>query len=410
MAVSDVRTPTSGGTAENSHNNPYEAWVSGSRRHGLAVRAQSARPDGVIDTYSGINILSGRHNYIELEGFMSLYRVSVRMETRKVQVTGGSTYTVSLPKEWATDNGISGGSVVEFQSEDDLLLLSPKREDDRTEGTLDVTGLTEEHELTRAVMTMYVSGFDVIRLTTDQLTASQRRTIRDASGRLVGLEVIEEMADKMVLQDLLDSSELSVENAVTRMHLVALTMLEDAVEALVTDDDALANDVMERDDDVDRLWYMTSRVFRTVLRNPTASEEVGYDRETCFDLQSSARQLERIADHATKIAELSLEVGEIPQSAAEPLRELQTEAARVPETAMDALLTEDTERAVELAAEARGHTGTVEEYARAVDAEIHQFAPQLAQVLGLVVDSLSRTADYGTNIAENALQKAAPRP
>ncbi|MEF8812573.1 MAG: PhoU domain-containing protein [Halovenus sp.] len=332
------------------------------------------------------------------------------METRKVQVTGGSTYTVSLPKEWATENGISSGSVVEFQSEDNLLLLTPKKEDDRTEGILDITGLTEDHELTRAVMTMYVSGFDVITLTTDQLTASQRRTIRDASGRLVGLEVIEEMPDKMVLQDLLDSSELSIENAVTRMRLVALAMLEDGVEALVTDDDALANDVIERDDDVDRLWYMTSRVFRTVLRNPTAADDIGYTRETCFDLQSSARQLERIADHATKIAELSLEVGEVPESAAEPLRELQTEAARVPERAMDALLTEDSEQAVELAGEARDHTGTVEEYARAVDAEIHQFDPQLAQVLGLVVDSLSRTADYGTNIAESALQKAAPRP
>ncbi len=332
------------------------------------------------------------------------------METRKVQVTGGSTYTVSLPKEWATDNGISGGSVVEFQSEDNLLLLAPKQEEDRTEGVLDITGLTEDHELTRAVMTMYVSGFDVITLRTDQLTASQRRTIRDASGRLVGLEVIEEMSDKMVLQDLLDSSELSIENAVTRMRLVALAMLEDAVEALVTDDDALANDVVERDDDVDRLWYMTSRVFRTVLRNPTAADDIGYTRETCFDLQSSARQLERVADHATKIAELSLEAGEIPRSAAEPLRELRTEAARVPETAMDALLTEDSEKAVELAGEARGHTDTVEEYARAVDAEIHQFDPQLAQVLGLVVDSLSRTADYGTNIAESALQKAAPRP
>lgn len=332
------------------------------------------------------------------------------METRKVQVTGGSTYTVSLPKDWATENGVSSGSVVEFHSEDDLLLLAPKREDGHTEGTLDITELTEDHELTRAVMTMYVSGFDVIRLTTDQLTAGQRRTIRDATQRLVGLEVIEEMPDEMVLQDLLDSSELSIENAVTRMRLVSLTMLEDAVEALITDDDALANDVMERDDDVDRLWYMTSRVFRTVLRNPTAADEIGYARETCFDLQSSARQLERIADHATKIAELSLEVGEIPESAADPLRDLQVEVARVPETAMDALLTDDSDRAVELAAQARGHTDTVDEYARAVDAEIHQFDPQLAQVLGLVVDSLSRTADYGTNIAESALQKAAPRP
>ncbi len=332
------------------------------------------------------------------------------METRKVQVTGGSTYTVSLPKEWATDNAVEAGSVVEFHSEADLLLVTPHSDDGRTEGRMDVTGLTTDHELTRAVMTMYVSGFDVIILETDRMTADQRRAIRDASQRLVGLEVIEERPNAMVLQDLLDSSELSIKNAVTRMRLVSLTMLEDAVEAFVTDDDALADDVIERDDDVDRLWYLTSRVLRQVLRNPTAAAEIGFARETCFDLQSTARQFERIADHATKIAELARETGEIPAETVASLRELREAAAQVPETAMDGVLADDPDRAVELAAEARAQIGTVTERTRALDAEIHDYDPQLAQTLGLVADSLSRTADYGGNIAESALQMAAPRP
>jgi phosphate uptake regulator len=332
------------------------------------------------------------------------------METRKVQVTGGSTYTVSLPKEWATENDVSAGSIVEFHSEEDLLLLTPRSEEDRVEGTLDVSGMDDDHELTRAVMTMYVSGFDVIRLEASRITAAQRRIIRDATQGLVGLEVIEETSDRVVLQDLLDSSELSVHNAITRMRLVSLTMLEDAVEALVTDDEDLAHDVKERDDDVDRLWYMVSRVFRTVLRNPTAANEIGFPRDTCFDFQSSARQLERIADHATKIADLALEVDGIPEETVEPLRTLQTEACEVPETAMDALLEDDPDAAVELANEARRQITTVDGLVRDVDDDIREFAPQLAQVLGLVVDSLSRTADYGGNIAESALQKAAPRP
>jgi phosphate uptake regulator len=326
-----------------------------------------------------------------------------------VQVTGGSTYTVSLPKDWATANDVSSGTTVEFHAEQDLLLLTPQRDESRTEGELDISGL-EDGELRRAVMTMYVSGFDVIRLTTDRMTAGQRRTVRDATQGLVGLEVIQEMPDEMVLQDLLDSSELSIENAVTRMQLVGLTMLEDALEALLTDNDKLANDVVERDDDVDRLWFMTSRVFRTVLRNPTEATEIGFPRDTIYDLQSSARQLERIADHATKIAELSIEVGEIPANAADPLRELHAEAARIPDMAMDALLADDGDEAVELATEARQQIEVVDDLARTVDAEIHEFDPHLAQVLGLVIDSLSRTADYGTNIAESALQKAAPRP
>ncbi|MEF8906791.1 MAG: phosphate uptake regulator PhoU [Haloarculaceae archaeon] len=332
------------------------------------------------------------------------------METRKVQVTGGSTYTVSLPKDWATENDVEAGSVVEFHSEEDLLLLSPRREEERTEGTLDITGLEDEHELTRAVMTMYVSGFDVIRLETTRITAAQRRVIREATQGLVGLEVIEETSERVVLRDLLDSSELSVHNAITRMRLVSLTMLEDAVQALIENDDDLAQDVMERDDDVDRLWYMVSRVFRTVLRNPTAATEIGFPRDTCFDFQSSARQLERIADHATKIAELAIELEEVPDSAVTPLRALLEEAAAVPEMAMDALLTDDPEEATELATSARARIDDVDGKAREVDKEIRELDPGTAQGLGLVVDSLSRTADYGGNIAENALQKAAPDP
>jgi phosphate uptake regulator len=332
------------------------------------------------------------------------------METRKVQLTGGSTYTVSLPKEWATENGVESGSIVEFYAEDDLLLVSPQHGDDHVEGTLDVTGLENRHELTRAVMTMYVSGFDIIRLEAARITAEQRRIIRDATQGLVGLEMIEETADRVVLQDLLDSSELSVLNAITRMRLVSLTMLSDAVEALIEDDNDLAADVIQRDDDVDRLWYMVSRVFRTVLRNPTAANEIGFPRETVFDYQSSARQLERIADHATKIASLSQEIGEITGETADLLDQLETEAIAVPETAMDALLADDNDEAVELANEARSRIPEVDETAREVDGKVRELDPQSAQLLGRVVDSLSRTADYGGNIAESALQKAAPRP
>jgi len=83
----------------------------------------------------------------------------------------------------------------------------------------------------------------------------------------------------------------------------------------------------------------------------------------------------------------------------------------VPETAMDALLADDPDEAVSLANEARGRIPEVDEKAREVDSLIRQFDdPQRAHRLGLVVDSLSRTADYGSNIAESALQKAVPRP
>jgi len=331
------------------------------------------------------------------------------METRKVQVTGGSTYTVSLPKEWARANDVEAGSTVAFYPDADTLVLTPKTSEETVEGTLDIGDLDGD-ELIRAVMTMYVSGFDVISLVADRITTDQRRAIRMATQNIVGLEVLEETTDRVVIQDLLDSSELSIHNAITRMRLIAVSMLEDALTALIADDDDLARDVIERDDDVDRLWYLVSRIFRATLRSPTAAEELGLPREMCFDYHASARQLERIADHAAKIGQISLNLETIPDDVVQALKNLHGEADNVINTAMDALFTDESDEATRLANEARGKILGIDEEARQVDELLRDVDPYQAQNLGLVVDSLSRSADYGGNIAETALQKAAPRP
>ncbi|MFB6210084.1 MAG: PhoU domain-containing protein [Halobacteriales archaeon] len=331
------------------------------------------------------------------------------METRKVQVTGGSTYTVSLPKSWATENGIEGGSTVAFFLEDETLVLTPRTGEEEVRGTLDVSDL-EGEELVRAVMTMYVSGFDIIELEAGRISTDQRRAIRKATQSLVGLEVLEETADSVVIQDLLDSSELSIHNGITRMRLIATSMLEDAIVALAENDDDLGRDVIERDDDVDRLYMVVSRIFRATLRSPRAAEELGLPREVCFDYHTSARQLERIADHATKIAHLSLNLDSVPDDVVEAIEELHEDAADVIDQSMDALFEEDSDTATRLGNEARESVLEIDEHARSIDKLLRDQDPYKAQQLGLIVDSLSRSADYGGNIAETALQKAAPRP
>ncbi|MFQ3476780.1 phosphate uptake regulator PhoU [Halonotius sp. F2-221B] len=332
------------------------------------------------------------------------------METRKVQVTGGSTYTVSIPKSWANDNDVSAGSTVEFYPEGDSLFMTPVGGDEQTEGTLDITNL-EDTQLIRAVMTMYVSGFDVIVLESGRITNDQRGAIREATQSLVGLEVLEETKDEIVIRDLLDSSELSIHNAVTRMRLIAASMLEDALLALRDLDRDLAHDVIQRDDDVDRLWMVVSRIFRATLRTPKASEELGLPREVCFDYHSSARQLERIGDHATKIAHLTLEIDqEVPEDVVVAIEELHEEVVSVIDGGMDALFTDDSEEATRLANDVREQVREIDQTARGIDELLRDLDPAHAQLVGLIVDSVSRTADYGGNIAETALQKAAPSP
>jgi len=333
------------------------------------------------------------------------------MEQRKVQMTGGSTYTVSIPKSWARDNDVSTGDEVSFYEENDTLLLSTATADETSEGTLDVSGLDTE-ALTRAVLTMYVSGFDVMRLEADRITAEQRRVVREATQSLVGLEVMEETATEVVIQDLLDSSELSVRSAVRRMRLIAMSMIEDAITALASGDEDIAADVVGRDDDVDRLWFVVSRIFRGALRSPRAAREIGVTRDTCFDYHTTARQLERIADHAAKIAELVADLDTVPDQVVDAVEDLDAEAVHVVQTALDAMFTDDADEATRLANEALDRAADIDDLARSADDAIRTADVDSleAQHLGLVVDSLSRTGDYGGNIAETALQNAAPSP
>jgi phosphate uptake regulator len=195
------------------------------------------------------------------------------------------------------------------------------------------------------------------------------------------------------------------------MRLIALSMLEDALLALRELDSDLAHDVIQRDDDVDRLWMVVSRIFRATLRTPKAAEELGLPREICFDYHSSARQLERIGDHATKIAHLTLEIEQpVPTEVLDALDALREDAVSVIDGGMDALFTDDSDEATRLGNDVREDVLDVDASARSIDELLRELDPARAQLLGLIVDSISRSADYGGNIAETALQKAAPTP
>lgn len=333
------------------------------------------------------------------------------MEVRKVQVTGGSTFTISIPKEWARKNNIEGGSELAMFPNNGSMMVEPlEAGSKKSEGVMDISGLDGEH-LTRAVITMYVSGFDIMKFEAPRITSQQRRVLREMSQQLPGLEMIEETGNLVVFQDLLDSSELSVHRTVSRIRLIAESMFEDSIKAVIENDKGLSDDVIERDDDADRMFAMISRMFRTSLKDIQSEEELGISRETCFDYHTAARQLERIADHATKIAFVVKDLDEsIPDDVAESIQEASDDAIKIVDDAMKSLLELEGDEATDLANEALDSIRDIDKHVKKIDQKIHRLDPQTAQLLGLIADSINRTADYGANIAETALQSAAPKP
>lgn len=84
---------------------------------------------------------------------------------------------------------------------------------------------------------------------------------------------------------------------IPRMAAIAEKMIRDALDAFVRNDAALARDVLRRDDEVDE---RKDQVFRELLTYMMADPGT---IERALSLILISRHLERIADHATNIAE-----------------------------------------------------------------------------------------------------------
>ncbi|MEF3049184.1 phosphate signaling complex protein PhoU [Pseudotabrizicola sp. L79] len=98
--------------------------------------------------------------------------------------------------------------------------------------------------------------------------------------------------------------------SIARMARSVVALLRDALDAFATRDAALAEDVRKRDADVDQMYNALFREFLTHMmedpRNITA----------CMHLHFIAKNIERVGDHATGIAEqvIYLVNGQLPDT------------------------------------------------------------------------------------------------
>lgn len=316
---------------------------------------------------------------------------------RKVQVTGGSTYTVSLPKGWAGEQGIEAGSTVHLYSRDDRLLVSKGEYDgERSAVTVEANG-REPEDLARSVSAAYIAGCEEVRVE-GVLDSRQRRAVRDAVTGLVGIEVHEESENHIVARTMLDVGDLSPEQTLVQMKLTALSMHESAVTAVVEGDADMGRRVARQDDDVDRLFGLICREFQRSLVN--VGVPMRDDGLTKFEYYTAARQLERVADHAEKIAGVAERAGAAPpDEVGERFEELGDRSRNLVGRAVDGLVEGDEDLGLVVV----DSEGLVED-AEAIDRELYGMETDDGYLFGTVLDSIVRTSEYGVNVAEAGMQ------
>lgn len=332
------------------------------------------------------------------------------MEGRKLQLTGGSTYVVSLPKRWVTDAGLKAGDTVFLEPQVDGAVLIRAQLPERPlarRRVFEEKGEERRDHLLRKLIGAYIAGFGYIEVRfRPEMGPFVRRVARDFSRMVIGPEVIEESRNSVVIQDLSDTAELSPEKCLRRMHLTVRAMHEDALQALRTQDDALARDVAQRDQDVDRLYWMVAKQYN-LAHLPGAMATGPGNRAELHNHRLIAKLFERIGDHAERIART------FPVFAArglEPKLLKELDAARssaigILDKAFFALLSADIEAANEA-------VDDLDRHQKLIDGLSHHVASRKGEellALAAIVDSLARTAGYAADIAELAIDVAVSR-
>ncbi|MDF1558329.1 MAG: PhoU domain-containing protein [ANME-2 cluster archaeon] len=324
------------------------------------------------------------------------------MDIRKIQRTGGSTYIVSLPKRWADRVGVTNGTNVGIMIRPDgTLIITPDiSSPSPMKKRLDVTGKIGE-ALTREIIASYIAGFNIIELRSQRITTEQKQTIRQITHKLIGPEIIEDTADHMTIKDLLNPGELSLRQSVRRMFLIAASMQTDAMQAVSNYDIDLAMDVAERDDEVDRLHLLIEKKLRSMLRSgQIIDSQKDITPDMSLDLSLASRPIERIADHARKIALITTKLERaLPEDTNLMLQDAGKKTSRLFENAADSLFSSD----IELANRAIEMKEDVNKALHAVNKKLISMETKDALNLRIVSDSIDRIGDYGANIAEIAI-------
>ncbi len=218
---------------------------------------------------------------------------------------------------------------------------------------------------------------------------------------LVGTEIVIDTPSELTLQVLLNYPELTVQNALSRMSIIASSMHKEAITALKRLDCPSAKAVIETDREVNRFSLYIVRLLKLAVSNQRVVKEIGLtSQKECLGYRLIGRAVERTADHATKISENMLQLKEpVNEELLERISQLSGLAISMFESSMEALFKHDFNLA-EAVIEKISQVHKLEK-----DTVVCSHTAKADEIvnLRLIIESVRRTAEYATDISEVVL-------
>lgn len=327
------------------------------------------------------------------------------MDVRRVQMTGGSSYIITLPKQWIQANHIQKNDSLHLRIQaDGSLILAPNQLQEQAPREIEfkARAIKKPTYLLQQLIGAYIAGYTTLKITsTPRITVDERNIIRSFTQLAIGPEVVEETDASVTLKDLLNPTEMPLDRTLKRMHIIAKGMLEDAMRALENKDLLLAQDVDSRDNDVDRLHWLLARQYNMLLQNMSLAEKMNLTIGMASTSALIGRIMERIADHIVKIAQYIPIIidAKIEQKIITQLLEASNLALQIFNQSINAFFKKD----INASNETIESVKELETLCESINTLILKQKGRIVLSLGYMVDSIRRIGEYAEDISENVI-------
>lgn len=327
------------------------------------------------------------------------------MEIRRVQVTGGSSYIITLPKDWIKSWNIQKNDPIGLLTQSNgSLMVTPKieREEKQRVKEFTIKSGVDHDELFRQLIAAYITGYNTMQVkASGRIPPEARTVIREFIQSTIGQEVIEETEKAITLKDLVNPAEMPFHRTIKRMYIIVRGMLEDSFTSLTDQKQQLAEDIIIRDNEVDRLHWLIARQQNILQRNLSLAEKIGTSPEMATTYYLVSRIIERIGDHATRISKnvLTLLHKDVDEAVVNKISEGGQLSLEIFDKSLGALFRKN----IHAANENIDSVENLESLCDEINAIALQQKGDIALSVGYIVDSIRRIGEYAEDISENVI-------
>ena len=231
-----------------------------------------------------------------------------RSEVRKIQLTGGSTYIVSLPKKWVMDHGLSPRDQIriEWRPSGTLRIIADASSIIRQRTVSLDSNEIPENMLFDHLVAAYLSGAHRIFINSQKpFTRIHKKIFRKFVRSTRGMEIANELEHKIELISLLNPNEMPLFSSINRMYLLLSSQIRDFSEILMGGDKEILEDADDRENEVDALRLLLERQAGEILESASIEDSLGTSRWEAAELCKLVRTLERMGDHSYNLCDLA---------------------------------------------------------------------------------------------------------